>query len=138
MVAVRPSESLRPTVERLTPVLEQRGLAWRQLPDLIAARHEMFEMDAKFGALGERGIFNALDAAGALRHRVRDCDVANAVLHPPQDTRARIRGDVVRRLSEAGTPYGAEWTCVYDRGHHRELDLTNPFETEERWRNKTQ
>lgn len=134
IVAMDPDESLKAEIERLTPTLERRGLSWRQLPGLVAARQELFELDAKFGALGERGIFNALDAAGALQHRVRDFDVASAVLHPPQDTRARIRGDVVRRLSEAGIPYGAEWTRVYDSGHHRELDLMNPFESEERWR----
>lgn len=137
IVAVETDESLKPVIERLTPILERRGLSWHQLPDLVAARQELFELDAKFGALGERGLFNALDAAGALRHRVRDFDVAHAVLHPPQDTRARIRGDVVRRLSEAGIPYGAEWTGVYDKGHNRALDLMNPFETEERWQDRT-
>jgi hypothetical protein len=40
---------------------------------------------------------------------------------------------VVRRLSDAGTPYGAEWTSVLDSSTRRTLDLHDPFETEERW-----
>ena len=47
---------------------------------------------------------------------------------------ARIRGEVVRRLSDAGILYGAEWTSVhvYDE-QQRMFDLRDPFETEERW-----
>jgi hypothetical protein len=104
------------------------------LTDLCNARDELFELDAKFGALGPDGIFDALDRAGVLEHRIPGLDVADAVECPPQDTRARIRGDVVHRLSKAGITYGAEWTGVYDKDHRRTLDLTNPFESEERWR----
>jgi hypothetical protein len=123
-------------MSRLTRFLAQHELEWAQLEALEAARLEMFELDAKFGALGEDGIFNTLDATGALRHAVGGLDVERAVTEPPQDTRARIRGEVVRRLSAAGIPYGAEWTSVhvYD-DQQRMLDLQNPFETEERWLN---
>ena len=118
----------------LTPSLASHGLDWGQLADLEAARNEAFELDARFGALGERGIFNALDAAGALQHRIGALDVDSAMTEPPQDTRAKIRGEVVQRLSNAGVPYGAEWTAIFDNSKGLVLDLHNPFETEERWR----
>jgi hypothetical protein len=119
---------------RLTRSLARYGLDWGQLGELDAARHEAFELDARFGALDERGIFNALDAAGALQHQVGGLDVEGAMTQPPQDTRAKVRGSVVRRLSDAKMPYGAEWTTVIDRSTSRALDLHDPFETEERWR----
>jgi proteasome accessory factor A len=119
-------------MDRLTPLLGIQNLSWTQLPAFAAARSEMFEMDAKFSSLGDDGLFNVLDRAGALRHRVRELDVNGAVLHPPQDTRARIRGEVVRRLSAAGVVYGAEWTRIYEKDG-LQLDLSDPFETEERW-----
>ncbi|NOT26374.1 MAG: hypothetical protein HOP16_09775 [Acidobacteria bacterium] len=131
---LNPDGWLRTEMGKLSRLLGRQGLSWEQLPALAAARLELFELDAKFGALGENGIFNALDRAGALSHRVRDLDVADAVVTPPQDTRAKIRGDVVLRLSTEATSYGAEWTRVYDRARRRELDLMNPFETDERWR----
>jgi hypothetical protein len=84
---------LVPARQRLTPLLAMHGLEWSQLEALEAARSEMFEIDAKFGALGPDGIFNALEAAGALRHQVGGLDVERAVTEPPQDTRARIRGE---------------------------------------------
>lgn len=132
-MALAPDEWLSRQMAHLSPSLVPHGLSWEHLPALLSARHELFELDAKFSAIGEEGVFNALDRAGALSHRVADLDVADAVLNPPTDTRARIRGDVVRRLSAAGISYGAEWTRIYDRDRRRELDLMNPFETEERW-----
>jgi len=117
---------------RVAKWLANHGLDWSQLEALAAARDEVFELDAKFGALGDAGLFNALEAAGALRHQV-GLDVESAVTEPPPDTRARIRGNVVHRLSQAGIRYAAEWTAVYDHKHNLALDLNNPFETEERW-----
>ena len=128
---------LADTRSRLTHSLARYGLSWDQLPNFLGARNEVLELDAKFGALDETGIFNALDAAGVLQHRVEGLDVGDAVTQPPQDTRARVRGNVVRRLSEEGAPYGAEWVSVYDGKRSRVLDLSNPFETEERWRERT-
>jgi proteasome accessory factor A len=121
-------------MRRLTPFVECQGLSWTQLPEFISARDELFEMDARYGALDARGLFNALDASGTLRHQVPGLDVTNAVASPPQDTRARIRGEVVRRLSRAGTKYAADWIRICDLDHRRELDLANPFETDEQWR----
>jgi proteasome accessory factor A len=118
---------------RQTDYLASRGLDVAQLADLDAARGEMFELDAKFGALGEAGLFNALDAGGALRHRVGGLDVESAVTQPPGDTRAKIRGEVVKRLSDAGIPYTAEWTSVHNYQGQTWLNLSNPLETEERW-----
>jgi hypothetical protein len=131
---LQPSEFLKAEMDSLVAVAASRGLSWEQLPALVKARNEVFELDAKFAALGDNGVFNALDRAGALRHKVRDLDVADAVVNPPGDTRAAIRGRVVRELSEKGVRYGAEWTSVFDRDGRRELDLRDPFETEERWR----
>jgi hypothetical protein len=128
------SPVLESAKKSLETFLASADLSWTQLPDLIAVRREAMELDARFGALDDSGIFNALDAAGVLRHQVGGVDIARAVREPPQDTRARIRGAVVRRLNETGSPYVAHWTGVYDTGRRQELDLTDPFETEERWR----
>jgi hypothetical protein len=131
--AFDPHPRMAAELARQTEYLASRGLDVAQLADLDAARHEMFELDARFGALGEAGLFNALDAGGALRHRVGGLDVESAVTQPPGDTRAKIRGEVVRRLSEAGIPYTAEWTSVHNYQGQTWLNLSNPLETEERW-----
>lgn len=135
--AVEPHPRLAAEKERLSRFLDRHGLDWTQLGDLAVARHELLELDAKFGGLGDRGVFNTLDAAGVLRHRVDGLDVNSAITDPPHDTRARIRGNVIRRLSAAGIPYSAEWMSVFDSRTRRSLDLRDPFETTERWSDRT-
>jgi hypothetical protein len=131
---VRPGDQVLDTaIARLTPFLAKRGLTWQQFHEFARVRSELFELDSRFGDLGEQGLFHALDRAGTLTHRMESLDFAGAIAHPPQDTRARLRGEVVQRLTRAGTRYSAEWTGIYDIGHRRQLDLRNPFETEERW-----
>jgi proteasome accessory factor A len=130
--ALERSSRLANEQTRLAASLAREGIEWSQLAELDAARKEVFELDARFGALGDGGIFNALEAAGAIRHQV-GLNVDDAMTKPPQDTRARIRGDVVRRLSDAGISYGAEWTGVHDWSRKLTLDLHDPFESEERW-----
>jgi hypothetical protein len=129
-----PGETLRAEMDRVEPALARAGLSWDGLPALLSARQELFELDARFASLGEDSVFASLDREGLLMHRVATLDVDDAVVHPPADTRAKVRGDVVWRLSQAGTPYGAEWFAVYDRGHNVELVLDDPRSTEERWR----
>jgi proteasome accessory factor A len=139
--------------------LRRHGIEWSSLPVLNAAlerrlsandaaqpmpaklaillklRQQLFELDMRFGELGERGVFNALDRAGVLAHRVAGVDDIDAAMDvPPPDTRASVRGEVVRRLTEDGTRYRAEWTQVVDLDHRRVLDLGDPFEGVERWR----
>ncbi len=126
--------TLARAVRRIRWVAERRGLSWDDLSRLSQVRRELFEIDTRFGALDNEGLFRALDAAGVLTHRVSGVDTSGAALDAPTDTRAHVRGLVVRRLSKAGTRYGAEWTAVYDYDHQRELDLGDPFELEEKWR----
>ena len=118
---------------RLTALLARYGFDWEPLADFAAARDQLLELDARFSALGDNGIFNAMEAAGALHHHVGSLDIDRAVTEPPQDTRAKLRGAIVRRLTDARTPYAAEWTSVFDNSTRRSLDLRNPFEIEEHW-----
>ena len=106
-----------------------------QLATVLRVRKPLFEIDMRFGELGDRGIFNALDRAGVLNHGVPGGvgDLDAAIDAPPRDTRAAVRGHVVQRLTEDGTRYRAEWTRVVDVDHRRVLNLGDPFEAVERW-----
>lgn len=124
---------VRDTVERLTPFLDERGLSWDALDAVLDLRRELFEIDTRFGQLGEIGIFAGLDEAGVLTHRVPGVDaIEQAMTNPPAIGRARIRGEVIKRLAGAGR-YRADWQGVIDMTTKRVLDLSEPFETEERW-----
>lgn len=122
------------TVAALGRYLAARGLSWDGLPAVLRLREELFELDARFGQLGERGVFATLDSAGALRHRLVEEDaVARGVDEPPTTSRALVRGTQVRALHARGGHYTCDWRTIWDSSTRRCLDLSDPFATEPRW-----
>ncbi|MGQ0734267.1 MAG: proteasome accessory factor PafA2 family protein [Acidobacteriota bacterium] len=115
----------------------QKGLDPSRLDEVQILRHQLFELDTKFGRLGAKGIFSALDAQpGVLAHRVGlRRPVEEAINSPPTAGRARLRGEAVRKL--AGTPgCVATWHAVFD-DVERSLDLSNPFVETAQWGYRT-
>ncbi len=111
----------------------RRGLRWgSSLP--VGVGQQLCEMDTRFGQLGERGIFAAMDRAGVLDHHLPEVDrIDEAMVEPPALGRARLRGLWVKRLSDKPARSRCDWSSVTDAQHRRLLDLSDPFETEERW-----
>lgn len=121
-------------VERLAPYLAAHGLRWEALPAFVRLRQELFAIDARFGQIGEKGIFSALDRSGVLAHgTVTPAEVERAVEEPPAVGRARVRGAYIRQLSGRGGRYSCDWRGVRDEKTHRFLDLSDPFATGARW-----
>lgn len=121
-------------VQRLTPYLRRHGLQWDALRTFIALRQELFEIDARFGQLGEAGIFANLDGASALTHRVPGIDnIEYAMEHPPAIGRAGLRGRYVRELSGGGKRYECDWYGIWDHHKHLVLDLSDPFAASAQW-----
>jgi len=111
------------------PELDQLGLSWDQVPDLHRLRTELHELDWRFAQLGPAGLFAALDAAGALNHRVPGVDrLDEAVASPPSYGRAHVRGTLI-----GGHPGAHElrcdWTALWDIGRRLHADLTDPYIT---------
>ena len=133
-----PGSPIREGVGRLDPYLRKKGLRWEGLRPFILLRQELFEIDFKFGRLGPHGLFALLDAAGVRSHGVPGVDnIEHAMLHPPAEGRARLRGETIRRL--AGTrKIMCDWQRLWDGAECRALDLSDPFEGTERWRQVTQ
>ena len=117
-----------------TRYLEGHGISWDGLGAFITLRDELFEIDARFGQLGGRGIFAALDRAGVLSHRVAGVDnIGHAVRNPPRIGRARLRGEYVRQLAGDGPRYLCDWRGVWDCHGHRAVDFNDPFATAADW-----
>ena len=79
-----------------------------------------------------RGLFNMLESHGAAARVVDDVVVKAAVDIPPQTTRAKLRGDFVRRAQEAGRDYTVDWVHLKlnDRAHQTIL-CKDPFRSED-------
>lgn len=76
----------------------------------------------------ERSIVARLAAAGRVRRITTQAEIAEAVSHPPTDTRAWLRGELVRRFG--GGVAAAGWSSVVldspRRGHYLRIPLTDP------------
>lgn len=119
----------------LDALLQRKGLQWDELRQVQALRAEFLEIDTRFGQLGPRGVFTALDEASILDHCVPGVDnIEHAMWNPPSTGRAKLRGAVVRRV--AGDKEGdwyCDWQRIYSNRHARILDLSDPFAQTETW-----
>lgn len=76
----------------------------------------------------ERGLYNRLVARGRIRRLVDEAEVASAVTTPPEDTRAWLRGSVIRTLGDH--VFAAGWdqiTLVDGDGEPRYLSMPDPY-----------
>lgn len=106
-----------------------RGLKFESL------RNELWELDARFGQLGS-GIFAALDKADVLNHRIEGiADPETAMICPPELTRAKLRGRLVKELSGSSRNTVCNWDRIIDWGNRRQMLLEYLFQVEEQWSN---
>lgn len=124
----------KPAMQRLNDYRDENGLSWDELDSVLKLRQELLEIDMRFGQLGGSGVFSGLDSAGVLAHHVPGVEaIEEAITEPPEVGRARIRGEVIRRLAGQNGNYQCDWQGIFDVGTNRLLDLSEPFEAAERW-----
>ena len=56
-----------------------------------------------------RGVFYKLQNAGVVDRMANDADIDNAMENPPQTTRAKLRGDFIRKAKERRRDYTVDW-----------------------------
>lgn len=133
--ALRVSRVLQLRQDRTTQtdeVVASHGLRWDGLEAFIALRQRLCALDVRFGIVRD-GVFDALDRDNMLTgHRVvSDAEIAAAKFKAPPDTRARLRGQWVRRLAKHRKRYLSSWESI--QGENRRLDLSDPFATAAEW-----
>jgi hypothetical protein len=101
----------------------------------MTLRHELFELDARFGDIGDGGLFPVLERSGTpLETRAPGLGSVDAAeTAPPSGSRAKLRGAMVRRLSRHRDRYRCQWDWIWDLAGERMLRLEDPFEVEEQW-----
>ena len=121
------------TIKELTPYVESHSLSWDMMRPVVDLRKELFELDFRFGALGDGGLFGKLDRAGVLDHGVCGVtDIDGAVQRPPAGGRARLRGARIKTYA-GRRDYWCNWDGIYDSKGNRRLDLSDPFATRASW-----
>jgi len=120
-------------VRRGAERLKECGFAWDQLDEFLQLRWELCELDMSLTDITDRGIFNTLDRAGALNHRIVDEEqCAHAISNPPEEGRARLRGEAIRQaVDKTDVRMDCSWQAV-TVGKSR-LDLRDPFASTASW-----
>jgi len=131
--AVRRKLSSEEATDEFERLARSQGVDVADIKTLTRQRQRMFEIDMRFGELGAGGIFESLDAAGVLDHRiVADDEIERAMTQPPPNGRAKIRGQVVQRLA-SNDGARCDWHQIIDFAEAKMLDLSDPFAREESW-----
>lgn len=85
------------------------------------------QLDLAWARLDRPGPFDALERAGRLRTVVSPGDVTRAAGEPPADTRAWLRGTLVRLVADRVVAASWDWMAVRDsHGRVHRLDLAEP------------
>lgn len=76
----------------------------------------------------ERGVFYMLERKGLAKRWIDDAAVERAADHPPETTRAAIRGEFLRTVREAELSHNVDWVHMkVNRPEPRTVELPDPF-----------
>ena len=107
------------TIER-DPLLLEREVDWvikyhlierfRSRHDLALGHPRVQLVDLQYHDLAAgRGLFSKLAQRGLVESMCHDDEIAAAIDTPPQTTRARLRGEFIRRAKERRRDYTVDW-----------------------------
>ncbi|MFN8644444.1 MAG: proteasome accessory factor PafA2 family protein [Candidatus Binatia bacterium] len=107
------------------------GQRWRAY---LRLQRELYEIDLRFGQLGEKSLCAALQRAGVLDAPMfDDAAVRDAVNQPPAGGRAAVRGQAVRQLHRGGVAGACDRVAVWDHARSRFIDLSDPLDATAKW-----
>jgi proteasome accessory factor A len=83
---------------------------YRAAHDLPLSAARVAQLDLAYHDIRRgRGLYYLLQRDGAVERVSRDLDIFAAKEVPPQTTRAKLRGDFIRRAQEKGRDFSADW-----------------------------
>ena len=83
---------------------------YRAAHDLPLSAARIAQLDLAYHDIRRgRGRYYLLQRDGAVERVTRDLDIFTAKEVPPQTTRAKLRGDFIRRAQEKGRDFSADW-----------------------------
>ena len=84
--------------------------AYRDRHDLPLSHPRVALLDLQYHDISrKRSVFYKLQRAGRIERVVTDAAIAEAVDTPPQTTRAKLRGEFIRRAKERKRDYTVDW-----------------------------
>jgi proteasome accessory factor A len=60
----------------------------------------------------EKGLYFLLERRGRVERVVSDVDIEKAMVDPPQNTRAKMRGELIKLAKKKRIPYDLDWNYI--------------------------
>jgi proteasome accessory factor A len=111
----------------------------RQLIEAYVRRHDItwhdprvFMLDLQYHDIRrDRGFYHLLERREAVERWVTDQEIEKAKTEPPQDTRARMRGDFIKLARQNNIQYDLDWSNIrLGNLLNVRVICNNPFETD--------
>jgi proteasome accessory factor A len=84
--------------------------SYRERHDLELSDPRVALVDLQYHDVNrERGLFYRMQKRGMVERTATDEEISHAVENPPQTTRARLRGEFIRRAKEQKRDYTVDW-----------------------------
>ncbi len=84
--------------------------AYRERHDIPLSHPRVALLDLQYHDISrDRSVFYKLQRAGRVERIVTDADIDEAIDTPPQTTRARLRGEFIRKAKERKRDYTVDW-----------------------------
>ena len=84
--------------------------AYRERHDLALSDARVALVDLQYHDVNQkRGLFYRMQRKGMVERIVTDAEISEAVETPPQTTRARLRGEFIKRAKERKRDYTVDW-----------------------------
>ena len=84
--------------------------AYRERHDLPLSHARVALLDLQYHDVNRnRGLFYRMQQKGMVDRVATDQDINHAVEHPPQTTRARLRGEFIKKAKEKKRDYTVDW-----------------------------
>jgi proteasome accessory factor A len=104
--------------------IEKRGIPWTD--------PRVFMLDLQYHDIRmDRGFYYMLERRGAVERVLDDDEINKAKTEPPQDTRARMRGDFIKLARQNNIQYDLDWSNIrLGNLLNVRVICNNPFETD--------
>jgi proteasome accessory factor A len=108
----------------LQEYIDRKGLEWND--------PKVFMIDLQYHDIRrDRGFFYLLERAGRAERLYTDAEIEKAKTEPPQDTRARMRGDFIKLARQNNIQYDLDWSNIrLGNLLNVRVICNNPFETD--------
>jgi proteasome accessory factor A len=108
----------------LRAYIERHNLSWND--------PRVFMLDLQYHDIRrDRGFYYLLERRGAVDRWITDEEIEKAKTEPPQDTRARMRGDFIKLARQNNIQYDLDWSNIrLGNLLNVRVICNNPFETD--------